>query len=103
MWTFGSWDAQYVKYSDNFAWVSYWTHACGRKLFEMITGMMLFRPRPDKLWCEDTDMLLEMNGYLKFLTSPFPLDLLAAGPRTRNFFNKMVCIVRKLYLFHRLN
>ena len=69
----------------------------------MITGIMLFRPRPDKLWCEDTDMLLQMNGYLKLLTSPFLSDLITADRRTRNFFDKMVCIVRKLYLFHRLN
>jgi hypothetical protein len=50
----------------------------------MITGMILFRPRPKKVWCEDTDMLLQMSGYLN---EPFTPDLLAAGRRTRDFFD----------------
>ena len=49
----------------------------------MITGMILFRPRREKVWCEDTDMLLQMSGYLN---EPFPPDLLATGQRTPDFF-----------------
>ena len=30
----------------------------------MITRMILFRPRREKVWCEDTDMLLQMSAYL---------------------------------------
>ena len=51
----------------------------------MITGMILFQLRPEKLWGEDTDMLLQMNGYLN---EPFPLDLLTSGWRTRDFFDE---------------
>jgi hypothetical protein len=71
-----------------------------RQVFEMITGMILFRPRRDKVWCEDTDMLLQMGGYLN---ESFPLDLLAAGQRTPDFFESNGLHSRISYLFHHLN
>lgn len=58
-------------------------HGVGQ-VFEMVTGMMLFRPRPEKVWGKDADMLLQMSGCLD---EPFPPDLLAAGRRTPDFFD----------------
>jgi hypothetical protein len=59
------------------------THMVGQ-VFEVITDMMLFRPRSEKVWGKYADMLLQMSGYLN---EPFPPDLLAAGQRTREFFD----------------
>jgi len=56
------------------------THVVG-EVFEMITGIILFRPRPEKVWGVDVSMLLQMCGYLN------PPDLLAAGQRTHDFFD----------------